>query len=198
MSFPRTSHCRACRAEIERLQAEKALRDSESRARQYVRRGEIRYRPVPADQLVDECRVLLDTEARHHQVNLELDVEEFLPTVWVDSVLIQQVILNLVKNGIDAINDSDHSVRELQITISTGSDNELLVEIRDSGSGVADELRERWFEPFESNRKDGMGIGLVLCQSIIDNHDGRLWLKSTGPDGSVFRFSLPALEPGVT
>ncbi len=166
--------------------------------RQYVRRGEIRYRPVPADQLVDECRILLDTEARHHQIDLKLDVEASLPTVRVDSVLIQQVILNLVKNGIDAINDSDHSARELQIRIFTGPDNELWVEVSDSGSGVADELRERLFEPFESNRKDGMGIGLALCQSIIDNHDGRLWLESTGNDGSVFMFSLPAIEPGIT
>lgn len=162
--------------------------------RQYVRRGEIRHRLMPADRLIDECTILLDTEARHHQVNLKVEIDESLPTVRADSILIQQVILNLVKNGIDAINDSDNSVRELEVRLSGGAEKELLIEVSDSGSGVADELGDKLFEPFSSTRKDGMGIGLALCKSIVENHDGRLWLESTGPEGSVFQLSLPAAD----
>lgn len=162
--------------------------------RQYVRRGEIRHRLLPAEHLIDECRILLDTEARHHQVELTFDIAQSLPAIRADSILIQQVILNLVKNGIDAINDSDNRLRTLKIRVVNEPAEALLIEVSDSGSGVPEEVRKILFEPFSSTRKDGMGIGLALCTSIIRSHGGRLWLESSGPDGSVFRLSLPVAK----
>jgi len=206
---PLTAILNYCRSSLKLLDSEKitqpelrkgiqAAVESAERAsrvvgklRQYVRRGEIHHRLIPAGRLIDECRILLDTEARHHHVDLNIDFDSSLPTVRVDAILIQQVILNLVRNGIDAINDSDSSLRELKIRVTSGTPKELLIEVRDSGSGVAEEIRQKLFEPFSSTRKDGMGIGLALCTSIIESHGGRLWLASTGPDGSAFRLTLP-------
>jgi len=159
--------------------------------RQYVRRGEIHHRMILAHRLIDECRILLDTEARHHQINLVIDIGKLLPMVRVDAILIQQVILNLVRNGIDAINDSDSPLRELKVRMTSGPAKNLLIEVSDSGSGVAEDIRQKLFEPFSSTRKDGMGIGLALCTSIIESHGGRLWLESTDSSGSVFCLTLP-------
>ncbi|WP_376695088.1 sensor histidine kinase [Wenzhouxiangella sp. EGI_FJ10305] len=165
-------------------------REVVSKLRTFIRRGEMKPHPVPAAHLVRECRILLETEARHHHVRLSLIAPEDLPTVRVDSVLIQQVIFNLVRNGIEAINDSENSRRELSVHVSAEGD-EVVVCVSDTGRGVDEELRERLFDPFVSTRKQGLGIGLSLCRSVIDRHQGKVWIEDTQGPGATFCFSLP-------
>ncbi|NBB92438.1 MAG: GHKL domain-containing protein [Gammaproteobacteria bacterium] len=165
-------------------------REVVSKLRSFIRRGEMKPHPVPAAHLLRECRVLLDTEARHHHVRLRIVAPEDLPTVRVDSVLIQQVIFNLVRNGIEAINDSDNPRRELSVTLSAEGD-QVVVSVSDTGKGVDAGMRERLFDPFVSTRKQGLGIGLSLCKSVVDRHKGKVWLEDVPGPGATFCFSLP-------
>lgn len=159
--------------------------------REFIQRGEIRRRPIPMGRLMDECRLLLETEAHHHRIELEYVVEPDLPTVRVDMVLIQQVLFNLARNGIEAINESEHERRSLRVEAHCLDRDSILIRVSDTGRGVDPEIRERLFEPFVSTRKHGMGIGLSLCKSVVENHGGKMWLEDRSGPGSTFCVSLP-------
>jgi signal transduction histidine kinase len=172
-------------------------REVVDKLRAFIKRGEMRPHPVPVERLIRDCSVLLETEANHHQVGLELDIAPELPNVRVDSVLIQQVIFNLARNGIEAINDSDHPERRLMVRAERAGDAEVVIRVADTGKGVPEELREKLFDPFVSTRKQGLGIGLSLCRSVIDRHKGRIWLEDHAGPGATFCLSLPVhrLDP---
>lgn len=172
------------------LNSAEHAREVVSKLRTFIRRGEMKPHPIPAAHMIRQCRVLLDTEARHHQVKLRLSAPDDLPTVRVDSVLIQQVIFNLVRNGIEAINESDNPMRELTVRASAEGDK-VLVRVSDTGKGVDADLRETLFDPFVSTRKQGLGIGLSLCRSVLDRHKGKLWIEDKPEPGATFCFSLP-------
>lgn len=159
--------------------------------REFMKRGEIRRRPIPAQRLMDECRVLLDTEARHHKVDLRYEIEADLPIVRADHVLIQQVLFNLSRNAIEAINDSDSDERRLSIQAHCMDADRIVVRVNDTGKGVDESIRERLFDPFVSTRKKGMGIGLSLCKSVVENHGGKMWLEDGTDPGTTFCFTLP-------
>ncbi|WP_376693211.1 sensor histidine kinase [Wenzhouxiangella sp. EGI_FJ10409] len=165
-------------------------REVVSKLRTFIQRGEMKPHPVPAAHLLRECRVLLETEARHHHVRLSLSAPEDLPSVRVDSVLIQQVVFNLVRNGIEAINESDTPDRALSVRLTTEGDS-VVVRVSDTGKGVDEALRETLFDPFVSTRKQGLGIGLSLCRSVVDRHQGKLWIEDSREPGAIFCFSLP-------
>ncbi len=162
------------------------------RLRAYVSRGDIKTRLIPVQRLLDDCLVLLQTEARHHQVELVLDLPADLPPIRVDTVLIQQVLLNLVRNGVDAINHSEESERRIDLSVRADPDGQVVFEVGDSGTGIVEDMLPRLFEPFASSRQDGLGIGLSLCRSILEAHGGRLWLADTSASGTRFRFSIVA------
>ena len=147
--------------------------------------------PVPVERLIRDCRILLETEANHHRVQLKLVVARGLPNVRVDAVLIQQVVFNLARNGIEAINDSDSAQRQLSVQAFQENDDEIVIAVSDTGKGVSEDLREKLFDPFVSTRKQGLGIGLSLCRSVVDSHRGRVWLAQTPGPGATFCFSLP-------
>jgi hypothetical protein len=108
--------------------------------------------------------------------------------------MIEQVLLNLVKNGIEAMNNVPFDRRHLSITAKVIDDRMLEVAVADHGSGLAEEDMERIFTPFFTTKPDGMGIGLAICRSIIEFHQGRLWVEA-GPDGgTIFRFTVPIEE----
>ncbi len=165
-------------------------REVVSKLRTFIQRGEMKPHPIPASHLLRECRILLETEARHHHVRLQLSAPAELPTVRVDSVLIQQVVFNLVRNGIEAINESDHRQRELTVSVVAEGES-VVVRVSDTGKGVDDALRDRLFDPFVSTRKQGLGIGLSLCRSVVDRHKGALWIEDKPEPGAIFCFSLP-------
>ncbi len=204
------TNCRACEKLLDREDLDKALlvdalqRSINSaehasqvvrRMREFVKRGEIRPRLVPASVLLADCRLLLKTETGHHQVDLDMATDAELPMVRADSVLIQQVILNLTRNAIEAIDRSESSERRVSITIHADAEaEEITICLADTGEGIGNELRDHLFEPFATGRPDGLGLGLSLCHSIIENHSGRIWLAETGSQGSTFCFTLPT-EP---
>jgi signal transduction histidine kinase len=162
--------------------------------RDFMKRGEIRRRPIPAARLIRECALLLETEAHHHRVDLDYEIEEDLPMVRVDPVLIQQVLSNLTRNAIDSINDSDRTERRLVLGARLDGPDRVVFRVTDSGKGIDPSIREKLFEPFVSTRRKGMGIGLSLCQSVIENHGGEMWLDTSDDTGATFCFTVPVHE----
>ena len=122
----------------------------------------------------------------------EFEPEPDLPPVFADSIQLQQVILNLVMNGIEAMSSVTERPRRLLIRSQALSAGQVEVSVRDLGIGVRPETMSRLFEPFFTTRSKGIGMGLPISRSIIEAHGGKLWAESDGAQGSTFRFTLPA------
>jgi len=115
-----------------------------------------------------------------------------LPAIEGDRVQLQQVILNLIVNAIEAMSGTNEAPRELLIGSEKADPDGVLVAVRDSGPGLAPETLERLFEAFYTTKASGMGMGLSICRSIIEAHGGRLWATANSPLGAAFQFTLPA------
>ena len=113
-------------------------------------------------------------------------------TVSGDRVQLQQVVLNLILNAVEAMSSAEEGARELSISTELSQTNGLLVAISDSGPGIDPEHLDRVFAPFYTTKTSGIGMGLSICRSIIDAHGGRLWAEANRPRGAIFQFTLPA------
>ena len=134
---------------------------------------------------------------RSHDIVLRTELDGTLPRVAGDRVQLQQVLLNLIVNAIEAMSDVHDRPRELTIVSRRDGPSAVLVEVRDSGPGLDPEGAERVFEPFYTTKAEGIGIGLSISRSIVEAHGGRLWAEPNQPHGAVFRFSLPVAEEGT-
>jgi two-component system, LuxR family, sensor kinase FixL len=158
--------------------------------RQFVSKGETERRIESLNQLVEEALALALVGARQRGVRTSLELENALPPVLVDHVQIQQVVLNLVRNAIEAMEEME--LRELVVATRTIPDQEMAeVIVADSGPGIAPELADRLFQPFVTTKKTGMGLGLSICREIVEAHHGRLTTTPGSPRGTVFRVTLP-------
>jgi C4-dicarboxylate-specific signal transduction histidine kinase len=159
--------------------------------RDQVRKAPPRKTAVDLNEAIEEVIALVRGELSKHRVLIQLRLTTGLPAVHADRVQLQQVMLNLILNAIEAIISADDDVRELVICSEASPAEGLLVGIGDSGPGVAPQDRERIFESFFTTKANGVGIGLSICRSIVDGHSGRLWVDAHQPRGAVFRFTLP-------
>ena len=158
--------------------------------RQFVSKGETERRIESLNQLVEEALALALVGARQRGVRTSLELDDALPQVLVDHVQIQQVVLNLVRNAVEAMEEME--VRELVVATRTVSDQKMAeVIVADSGPGIAPELADRLFQPFVTTKKTGMGLGLSICREIVEAHHGRLTTTPGSPRGTVFRMTLP-------
>ncbi len=136
--------------------------------------------------------------ARSAIVRNKVSVRAFLTAGLIpiqgDRVQLQQVVLNLILNAVEAMSSEEEGVRELSIVTEESQTGDILVAVRDSGPGIGREHLERVFEPFYTTKSSGVGMGLAICRSIIDAHGGRLWVDANEPRGAVLRFTLPAAE----
>jgi two-component system sensor kinase FixL len=170
-------------------QAERAG-DVIRRLRQFVRKGETERRCESLNKLVEEALALALVGARQSGVRVILDLAHGLPPVLVDGVQIQQVVLNLVRNAIEAMEAVER--RELNIaTRAIAGEETAEVRVADSGPGIASEIADRLFQPFVSTKKNGMGLGLSICREIIEAHQGRLGVGPAPSGGTVFWLTLP-------
>jgi PAS domain S-box-containing protein len=140
--------------------------------------------------VITEVRNLMAEEAARRRVRMDVAVESHLPPVALDRVQVQQVLVNLIRNGMEAM-DSIAGERVLAIRVRRMGD-EVQTEISDRGPGIEDP--ERMFEPFFTTKENGMGMGLAICRSIVEAHGGRLWASANEPHGATFTFTLP-IEP---
>jgi PAS domain S-box-containing protein len=137
--------------------------------------------------VIAEADNLMAEEAARRRIRMSVEVESSLPPIALDRVQVQQVLVNLIRNGMDAM-EFNRSDRVLGIRVHRVED-EIRIEISDRGRGV--EFPERIFEPFFTTKEHGMGMGLAICRSIVESHGGRLWAENNEPQGATFIFTLP-------
>jgi signal transduction histidine kinase len=114
-----------------------------------------------------------------------------LPLIRADRIELQQVILNLIMNAVEAMSETSNRSRDLLISTAEDESSGALVAVQDSGPGLSSETLERLFDPFYTTKPGGMGMGLSICRSIIEAHEGRLWASANEPRGAIFQFTLP-------
>ena len=161
------------------------------RMRDMVRKSDPHLTPVFLADLVDETLALANIEAHKAQVEITLDIPADLPKVIADRIMIEQVLLNLVKNGIEAMHSVALEERNLVIGAQIVDERMLEISVADRGSGLQEKEMEKIFAPFYTTKSEGLGIGLAICRSIVEFHQGRLWVESRQEGGTVFKFTLP-------
>ena len=161
------------------------------RVRNFVRRNTAEQREIAVDEILTESLALAEIAAKRYGVAITIDLAPDLPRLSADRILIEQVLLNLMKNAIDAMRGQDDAALTLQV--SATRDN-VLFAVADQGPGIPEEQQEKVFEAFFTTKPEGMGMGLNICRSIIESHAGRLWVESNHPRGCIFKFTLPVHE----
>jgi C4-dicarboxylate-specific signal transduction histidine kinase len=175
--------------------AEKIVKESTrasavvQRVRALFRKEELLREPTDINRLIQELAWLLRDEAIRRDMSIRLVLAEDLPRLRMDPIQIQQVLLNLAMNGMDAMMKSS---RPRELTIRSGKHNQdaILVSVEDHGAGIAEALADRIFEPFFSTKPEGTGMGLAICRSIVEAHDGQLWTTSLPSGGAIFHFTV--------
>jgi C4-dicarboxylate-specific signal transduction histidine kinase len=161
------------------------------RIRALVRKAPARKEDVQINELVLEVIALTRGEVIKNGVVVRTRLAEGLPPIHVDRVQLQQVLLNLIINAIEAMSGTGQAVRELLISTGRNAANSIAVSVRDSGPGLDPKTMDRLFDAFFTTKSKGMGMGLAICHSIIEVHGGRMWASPNEPRGAVFQFTLP-------
>ena len=160
------------------------------RVRDFVKKSAPNRSAVRIDEVIEEIIGFAEIEARKAGVRISVSVPADLPAAFADKIMIEQVVLNLVKNGIEAMQDTPRGERELAISARANGKDFIEVRVADRGHGVMVEQTEKLFAPFYTTKPEGMGMGLNICRSIIEFHHGRLWATANTGAGSVFSFTL--------
>jgi C4-dicarboxylate-specific signal transduction histidine kinase len=147
--------------------------------------------PLDINDVVKEAVALVQREMDSHRVLLRIKLAPALPLILGDRVQLQQVIINLVMNGIEAMQSVTNRPRELVIRSQPDETRRVLVTVTDSGVGIFAENADRLFSAFFTTKSSGMGMGLSICRSIVEAHGGRLWATANVPHGATFQFTLP-------
>jgi PAS domain S-box-containing protein len=167
-----------------------------SRIRALLQKNAPKRVTVNINQIIQEVAFLLRNEIARNRASLWTDLCANLPRVSGDPILLQQVVINLVMNGIDAMRSIAPGPRELMVKSAVDND-QVLVQVKDSGPGFDPEQADHLFEPFFTTKPDGIGMGLSISRSIVESHGGRLWAESS-PTGALFQFTLPSFSNGVS
>jgi two-component system, LuxR family, sensor kinase FixL len=160
------------------------------RLREFVKKGETEQRSEDLVKLIEEASALALIGVRERGVRVQLQAAPRLPSALVDKLQIQQVVVNLMRNAVEAMEACER--RELRVATAAGADGWITVSIIDSGPGIAPEIREKLFQPFVTTKAQGMGVGLSICRSIVEGHGGRLWVEPNPEGGTIFHFTVPA------
>jgi C4-dicarboxylate-specific signal transduction histidine kinase len=168
-----------------------AIRASDivDRVRSLYTRGTPQRQPVDVNDIIQEMVVLLQHEAGRRAVAIRTELAERLPDIIADRVQVQQVLMNLMLNGIEAMKDAPG---ELVITSQGTDDGPLLISVSDSGGGIPPEQAERIFDAFFTTKPHGTGMGLSISRTIVESHGGRLSASNNSSRGATFQFTLPA------
>jgi len=163
------------------------------RVHDFVRKSEPKRAPCQLTEVIDDCLGFIESDARKRHVRIDCDMPQ-LPPIPADRLMLEQVLLNLIRNGMEAMASTPEAHRRLHIQTSI-ADAELKISVADNGCGIAPEIREKLFTAFFTTKPEGMGVGLSICRSIIEFHRGRLWAEDN-PDsptgnGTIFSFTLP-------
>ncbi|WP_322044201.1 AAA family ATPase [Paraburkholderia sp. J67] len=169
-----------------------------NRLRALARKEPSNRTPIDLTQTVTEVAALVRQEMEKHDIRLRVTGESDLPKVAADKIQIQQVVMNLIFNGMHSILRSSSGNRVLKISAERSGVQSVRVSVSDSGTGIDGEIVERLFEPFFTTKSDGMGLGLSICRSIIEEHRGVIWASNNDDSGATFCFELCAAEQDAT
>jgi PAS domain S-box-containing protein len=161
------------------------------RVRALANKTDIEKVPLDIDDVVREAIALVQRELISHQVSLRMELAPAAPKILGERVPLQQVIINLVMNSIEAMQSVMDRPRDLVIRSQQDQSHRVLVTVTDSGVGISAENADRLFNAFFTTKSSGMGMGLSICRSIIEAHGGRLWTTANVPHGAMFQFTLP-------
>ena len=167
-------------------------KDIVGRVRDHIKKAPPRMELFDLNVAIDEVLVMVRNAIENNRVAVRTCLMEREATVSGDRVQLQQVVLNLILNAVEAMSSVEEGARELSISTELSQTNGLLVAISDSGPGIDPEHLDRVFAPFYTTKTSGIGMGLSICRSIIDAHGGRLWAEANRPRGAIFQFTLPA------
>ncbi|MEM7020554.1 MAG: ATP-binding protein, partial [Pseudomonadota bacterium] len=163
------------------------------RVQDMARRKESSKKVVTCETLIQEVKRLAEVEARIRNIDIEVEISIQLLTVDVDAVQIQQVVLNLLRNGMEAMQSVEcaHG-RIIKLQVSLCGDGDIEIAVIDSGCGVSEDVAETLFMPFSTSKRSGMGMGLSICRAIVSAHGGQLSFHNNDTNGATFYFTLPA------
>jgi two-component system sensor kinase FixL len=160
------------------------------RQREFAKKGELERRREFLPKIIEEATALALVGAKGQGVKVKLRVDPSCPAVEIDKIQVQQVLVNLIRNAVEAM--SQTSRRELVLAARTTGDGQVEIAISDTGPGLPEEIRARLFQPFLTTKEGGLGLGLSICRSIIDAHGGALEAEDNPDGGTTFRLTLPA------
>ena len=163
-----------------------------SRMRALMQKASPRSERVDINEAVHEVIELTRGEAHKNGVSVKAEFAKGLPVITCDRVQLQQVVLNLILNALQAMGGDREGARQVLITTSQTESNDPCIGIQDTGPGLSSETLSRLFEPFYTTKPNGMGMGLAICRSIVEGHGGRLWASACQPHGALFQFAIPA------
>lgn len=163
-----------------------------ARLRRFLRRSEPTLEPLPLALIVEEATSISAIGQKRRGSTIAVDVPADLPAVRVDRVMIGQVLFNLLRNGLEAMEGNEPARRRLVVTARRAEDARFVdVGVTDFGPGIPEADRDAVFQPFYTSKAEGLGVGLNICRSIVESHGGRLWIEPNPVGGAVFHFTLP-------
>ncbi|WP_246742440.1 PAS domain-containing sensor histidine kinase [Microvirga splendida] len=203
-----TNYLKGCRRILERMEGDAVpmLRDAVNEAgeqalragqvirhlREFVARGESERHVENLPKLIEEASALALVGAKEQGVRVLFQLDQDAPYVLADRIQVQQVLLNLIRNAIEAMQESQR--RELRIGTSLVDDSHVELRVEDTGPGLAPEVAAQLFQPFVTTKKHGMGVGLSICRTIVESHGGKIWAESKQGEGTTFHFTLRTIK----
>ena len=183
-----TEAMRLAQAESERAA------DIIKRMRRFSRNAIIQRVETDMNAVVEDTVALTAADARLRAVTIRTDLTPSLPTVLADTIHMQQVLINLIRNAMDALADAPPKRRRVVVSTLVQAGGDVRVSVADEGTGIDESTRQRLFDPFVTTKAEGMGLGLAICRSIVDAHEGRIWAENNpdAPTGTIFNLVIPA------
>jgi two-component system sensor kinase FixL len=174
--------------------AEQSLRAGQiiRRLRDFVARGETERRIESLKKLLEEASALALVGAKDRGVRVTYSLDPTLDAVLADKVQVQQVVLNLVRNAVEAMEQSER--RDLTIGTERNPGGMAIIKVADTGTGIAPEIADQLFQPFITTKSQGLGVGLSISRTIVESHGGRIWVEPNPGGGTIFRFTLRAVH----
>jgi signal transduction histidine kinase len=171
----------------------KRAADIINRIRSMSKKEESKRQLVDVNELIRDIATVLRNEANRYSISIRTDLDANLPKAIVDSVQVQQVMMNLIMNSIDALKNLEEK-RAVSIKSKSAGNQELVISVSDNGVGLPSQQADRIFEAFFTTKSQGIGLGLRISRTIVEAHGGRLWATDNPPHGASFYFTLPSGE----
>jgi two-component system, LuxR family, sensor kinase FixL len=161
------------------------------RMRALVKKEELEFAMLDIASLVRDVMALVHSDAILQNVRISLELEDNLPPVRGDRVQLQQVVLNIMLNAFDAMKQCPASERKVKLQARAQGEELIKIAVTDCGTGLRGDNLEKFFQPFYTSKRDGLGIGLSICRSIVEAHGGNLWAENNNGTGATFYFTIP-------